>query len=222
MPDPVSRARAPFPRHLVLPLMLALTSLPVAAHKLQVFAFAEGDRIEGTAYFAGGAKAAGARIQIRDAAGQVLAQLTPTDDGHFRYRARTPTDHFIVAESGDGHRAQWRVRADELAGGFPRAGADSPQLLTTDTPTSEPTETERARLANPVAAPVSGETRHLDPTLIAAIDQAVARQVRPLREQLIAAQDEVRLRDILGGLGYILGLTGLALWWHGRRPDPRA
>ncbi|MBK5965704.1 hypothetical protein CCR95_16830, partial [Thiocystis minor] len=72
---------------------------------------------------------------------------------------------------------------------------------------------------NPVAAPVSGETHDIDPALIAAIDQAVARQVRPLREQLIAAQDEVRLRDILGGLGYILGLTGLALWWRSRRLD---
>lgn len=217
MPDPGSRARHPFPRRLVLPLMLALISLPVAAHKLQVFAFAEGDRIEGTAYFAGGAKAAGARIQIQDTAGQVLAQLTPTEDGQFRYRARTPTDHLIVAESGDGHRAQWRIRADELAGGFPLAGTESPQLQTHETPTSEPTETEHARLSNPV--PVFGDP--VDPALIAAIDQAVARQVRPLREQLIAAQDEIRLRDILGGLGYILGLTGLALWWHSRRPGTR-
>jgi nickel transport protein len=49
------------------------------------------------------------------------------------------------------------------------------------------------------------------------IERAVARQVRPLREELMAAQDQARLHDILGGIGYILGLTGIALWWRARR-----
>lgn len=197
-------------------LTLALTSLPVAAHKLQVHAFAEGDRIDGTAYFAGGAKAAGARILVLDAEGKTLAQLTPAEDGRFSYRARMPIDHLIVAESGDGHRAEWRVKADELAGGFPMPEA---LVQITDTPPSGTTLPSHDALAKTSIAQGSGMTISLDPTLIAAIDQAVARQVRPLREQIIAAQDEVRLRDLLGGLGYILGLTGLALWWRSRRAN---
>jgi hypothetical protein len=61
-----------------------------------------------------------------------------------------------------------------------------------------------------------------DPALEAAIERAVARQIGPLREQLLAAQERVLLRDVLGGLGYILGLTGLALWWTSRgRARPR-
>jgi nickel transport protein len=48
------------------------------------------------------------------------------------------------------------------------------------------------------------------------VEQAVARQVRPLREQLIAHQDRIRLQDLLGGIGYILGLAGLVLWWRSR------
>jgi nickel transport protein len=38
-----------------------------------------------------------------------------------------------------------------------------------------------------------------------------------LREELIAAQDAYRLQDILGGVGYIFGVAGLALWWRARR-----
>jgi nickel transport protein len=57
----------------------------------------------------------------------------------------------------------------------------------------------------------------LDPALEAAIERAVARQIRPLREQLIAAEDRIRLQDILGGIGFIMGLTGLALWLTSRR-----
>jgi nickel transport protein len=55
-----------------------------------------------------------------------------------------------------------------------------------------------------------------DPDLELMVEQAVARQVRPLREQLIAHQDRIRLQDLLGGIGYILGLAGLALWWRSR------
>ena len=50
-----------------------------------------------------------------------------------------------------------------------------------------------------------------------AVEAAVARQIRPLREELLATRDALRLQDILGGLGYIFGLTGLALWWRSRR-----
>ena len=57
----------------------------------------------------------------------------------------------------------------------------------------------------------------LDPVLESAIERAVARQIRPLREQLVGAQDRVRLQDILSGIGYIMGLSGLALWWKSRR-----
>jgi nickel transport protein len=199
---------------------LALISAPALAHKLQVFAFAEGDRIDGTAYFAGGAKSTGARILIQTANGETVATLTPAADGSFSYRARARADHLVIAESGDGHRAEWRVKADELAGGFPLATSESGLIQTVDMPPSGEAVAVPDTLGAP--APASGATTNVDPALIAAIDRAVARQIRPLREQLIAAQDEIRLRDILGGLGYLFGLTGLALWWHRRRPNTRA
>jgi nickel transport protein len=70
------------------------------------------------------------------------------------------------------------------------------------------------RSASAIPNPVSN--RDLHPDLETAIARTVARQIQPLREELIAAEDRVRLRDILGGVGYILGLTGLALWWRCR------
>jgi nickel transport protein len=53
--------------------------------------------------------------------------------------------------------------------------------------------------------------------MAAAIERAVARQVRPLREDALAAREAVQFRDVLGGIGYILGLAGLGLWWRCRR-----
>lgn len=201
----------------VAALMLLLTlGDPALAHKLQVFAFAEGARISGSAYFAGGGAALVARIEVRDGEGGVLAELAPDGEGRFVYTAAAPVDHLILAITSDGHQAEWRVPAAELATGFGYGGAiaqeaerphrrDEPVIVETDASSTSATS---------VAI--------LDPALESAIERAVARQIRPLREQLVAAQDRIRFQDILGGIGYIMGLTGLALWWTSRRRSGRA
>lgn len=53
--------------------------------------------------------------------------------------------------------------------------------------------------------------------MIAAIEKAVAHQVRPLREAFAQSQARAQLQDILGGIGYILGIAGLGIWWTGRQ-----
>jgi len=195
-------------------LGLALVSLPVLAHKLQVFAFAEGAQIQGSAYFAGGAKASGARIRIQDTTGKTLAELTPDAEGAFSYQATSPTDHIVIAESGDGHRAEWRVTADELAGGFPQSESIPPAPTQGQPGASDPVTSDQTSSTAKPTPETSATTP--DARLLMEIEQAVARQVRPLREQLIASEDRARWHDVLGGIGYIIGLTGLALWMHAR------
>jgi nickel transport protein len=51
----------------------------------------------------------------------------------------------------------------------------------------------------------------------AEVEALVARQLAPLREDLQRLADRRRLQDILGGLGYLLGLAGLGAWLHARR-----
>ena len=229
MSDPRTTPTRPGALGSFLWLCLALAAGPAAAHKLQVFAFADGARIEGSVYFAGGARAQGATVKIEDGQGRVLALLTPASDGTFGYVAQAPVDHTIVADSGDGHRAEWRVSAAELAAGFPRAasGAALAEAPARPSGPSAPPAQSAApaasagaptSIATPIATPIAtGPAPGLDPALESMIERAVARQVRPLREELMAAQDQARLHDILGGIGYILGLTGIALWWRARR-----
>jgi nickel transport protein len=77
------------------------------------------------------------------------------------------------------------------------------------------TETSVGGAAPPPAAGGSGGAM---PTVDAGeLEAIVARQLEPLREQLAAAEERVRLRDILGGLGYVVGLAGLAAWISSRR-----
>jgi nickel transport protein len=56
--------------------------------------------------------------------------------------------------------------------------------------------------------------------LQALVQDAVRREVAPLKEELLHLNQRLSrpgLTEILGGLGYIVGLTGVALWAGGRR-----
>lgn len=179
-------------------LVLSLATGQALAHKLKVFARVEGGEILGSAYFVGGAPAAGAGVRILDAEGNLLATLNPDAEGRFRYRPAAPADYLVEVDSGDGHVARWKLAAKDFASAIPPSAAPA---VPADVP-----ERASPALVPPVA----------DPALVALVEEAVARQVGPLREQLVAYEDKVRLHDVLGGIGYIIGLAGLALWWHSR------
>jgi nickel transport protein len=49
------------------------------------------------------------------------------------------------------------------------------------------------------------------------IDASVQRQLGALQEQLHAYEQQTRLRDVLGGIGYILGLAGIVALIKTRR-----
>jgi nickel transport protein len=187
--------------------LIILAAPPALAHKLKVFALVDGDHIAGSAYFVGGAKATGAAITVTDPQGTELARLVPDAEGAFRFTPTQQVDHVIIADTGDGHVARWTLPADTLPSG-----------LGTATLTAGP-EPSAAAMAPRETAPAQPTTMtpFSDEALAAAIEQAVARQLRPLREQLEAHDSRVRLQDVLGGIGYIAGLAGLGLWWYGAR-----
>jgi nickel transport protein len=187
---------------LLLFFCVLLCSLPLSAHKLKVFAMAEGETIQGQAYFVGGSGASGAEIRINDADGNQLACLKPDAEGRFEYRIESAMDYEVVVDTLDGHRASWSLKAAEFS---PAVGA------MTDKPVGSSQEQPGYSASEPV---VTEERRDTE----AQCGQIASRQRDSLRDALRACEERQRLRDILGGLGYIAGLAGLGLWWSSRRP----
>ena len=171
-------------------LALLLLASPAQAHKLKLFVTTEGPASIGSAYFSGGGKAMGIGGVIQAPDGTVAGEVKTDQDGAFRFTATTRMDHTISMDSGDGHVATAQVTAAELPPSLP-AGPSVTTVPAT------------------AIAPAVGD---LD-----AVEAAVARQIRPLRQQLDAYEDKVRLHDILGGIGTIFGLFGVAAWLSARR-----
>ncbi len=198
--------RAPrYLRHLAAACLAVVAvvsaSSPAAAHLLKVFALVEGSTIRGTVYFAGSTPARGARIIVLGPDDVVIAETRSGDDGSFAVPSGPPVDHRIVADAGDGHSAAFTIHAEEIAGPV-------------DVPARRPTAPAQPR-ADRTGQNSASETGREG--IEAAVEAVVSRHVTPLREQLNAYEDRLRWHDVLGGIGYILGLTGLAAFFLSRR-----
>jgi len=192
----------PGARVLVVAAVLLLSGKAAYAHKLKLFASAEGKKISGYAYLSGGARARNVTVQVRRADGKKLADVKADEKGEFSFEAACRCDHVLTVETADGHRAEFTMRADELPDSLPApsGGAGAP---------SSP-----ARKAA-VSPPKQGG--HAASDIEALVDKAVSRQIAPLRRQIDAYEGKTRLHDILGGIGYILGIAGVAFYFLATR-----
>ncbi len=181
--------------HNLLFIALCLLSFPSQAHLLKIFATAQGEQIEGSVYFSGSDSAPTAKISIRSTQGKLLAELTSNKRGHFTYQTVSQMDHLLHADSGDGHTAKWTIRATELAGGS----------------TTTPDEVTAQQHIETGEAAGRFSSAHFE--------RAIARQIAPLRRQLVSLEERIKFQDMLGGIGYIIGLAGLAAWYHSRKKD---
>ena len=193
-------------RHLSRPLTaaaaaVALLLLSTAAwpHALHMFLSADDTIISGDVYYSDGKPAVGATITITTPAGETN-EVTTGEDGLFSYTASAPGPHTVVADSHDGHRVEQTVEVGEA------------QALAGVEATHDPPHGEGAAIAGAVAQPASAID--VDP----AIRAAVREEIRPLREDLNRFQNSARVRDIIAGIGYIVGVFGLFAWLKSRRP----
>lgn len=183
---------------LLAALLCAGLAGPAAAHRLKVFATVVGGSVEGRAYFVGGGAAGNVAAVLEDSAGTVVAEGRTGGDGRFALDAPSREDLVVVVDALDGHVARFAIPADRLP----------------DTLPSAPMAAAAAVPPAPDAAPVA------TPALDAAVEAAVARQIAPLAEQIDALEASVRLRDVIGGLGYIAGIFGLLAFLKARRARP--
>lgn len=180
-------------------VLLIVLAFPHAAqaHKLNLFARVDGTTIRGNAYFRGGGAARKAQVIATDAAGHELGRATTDDDGNFTMQATNRGDYRLTINSGDGHAAEFAIHATELPESLPGT-----------------VKTDESRLAQALVPAASAE----DPVL--AELKALTAQVGLLREELAKLQDQTRFRDLLGGIGFIAGISGAVFYVVALRRRP--
>ena len=180
-------------KYLFVAIALMLYAPSGWAHGINLFATVEGTAIQGTLLYADGTPAAKAQVIAYAPDGDVLAEATTDDTGRFVFEVRVRVRHRLVGDAGQGHRGLFTIAAEELPVSLPEPGA----------PVPEPVAEEEPIDASPV------EAGALPANFDARVEAAVARQLSPLREQIDRYEHKIRIRDVMGGIGYLFGLFGL-------------
>ncbi|MGQ3676213.1 cobalt ABC transporter permease [Xanthobacter sp. TB0139] len=183
----------------IVALLLAL-STPAFAHKVIASVYAEGDVISGDIGFSNGDMAQDVPVEIFDPQGNRLGEVKTDEDGLFTFRPTRAVAHIFRANLGGGHVAEVRMEADELPAISGAAPAAAPAVQAGAAASLEET---------PTALTMAAQEK-----LIATV---VQKQIVPLRREIAAYQEKTNLQNVLGGIGYILGLFGLGFYLAARR-----
>jgi len=194
---------------LVAALML-LAAGAALAHRVNVFAWVDGDTVFVECKYPDGTKVHEGVIRVLDSAGKELLNGKTNDKGEFSFKVPKQDDLTIVLEAGMGHRGDWPLSRQDLApaGEAPKPGpAAAPQA-------SPKNEAPSPAAAEPAAGPASPPPAGIDQAIEKALDKKLAPVMKMLAEM---HEQKVRLTDVLGGIGYIMGLVGVAAYFK-RKP----
>jgi nickel transport protein len=190
---------------------------PAAAHRVTVFAWVEGDTVFTESAFSDGRPVQRGVIEVFDPADTRLLAGTTNEAGAFHFAVPRITDLRIELQAGPGHAAEWTVTAAELRDAQGTAAAATPVAERRDTggQTVEQAVRPVAKDALRAAGVPAGVTRE---ELEAVVEEVLERKLGPITRLLVRQQQRgPALRDVLGGIGYILGMIGLAAYLRYRR-----
>ena len=210
-------------RLLCLSLCLLFASAPLAAaHRVNIFAYVDGGEIKVECGFNRSQKVRRGTVEVFDAAtGDKLVQGTTDDGGVFRFpvtEAIRDAGHDLTVRiiAGEGHQNEWTVAADELKAATVASGTSAPVASGAPVPASVPAVEAVSVAAVPAGTPaVSGGAtpEEVERIVNAALDAKLSPIKHLLAEQVEAGPS---LRDIIGGIGWIFGLVGVAAYCRRR------
>jgi nickel transport protein len=185
-----------------LMLMSSFMVTRASAHKVNVFAWVEGDTVFVEGYFPGGKKAQNSLIQVFDKPGVKLLEGRTNEKGEFSFKTPAKTDLRIVLTTSMGHKNDFIVPAT----GF--GEASSPQ--------SGPFA--QLQQSNDVSVPVSSDQRQLEEMIDKTLDRKLAPVIKLIRD---TRREGPTFTEIVGGIGYIFGLVGVFMYFKNRKKGTR-
>jgi len=175
-------------------IIIAGSHVPALAHKVIIFAWVEGDTVFTESKFSGGKKAIHAPVVIFDKDGKKLLEGKTDNKGEFSFKVPKVTDLKIVLNAAMGHKAEWTVPESEIR--------EASAILEKKS-VVEP--------SGPIAVGLSKEE------VQKIVENSLDKKLRPILKMISESRNTTpALTEIIGGIGYIFGLMGIALYFKNR------
>ena len=195
---------------------LLLVCNQARAHKVTVFAWVEGDTVHVESKFSGGRKAVAAPVEVYDNQGNLLLKGVTDDQGTFAFKAPQKTEMKVVLLAGMGHRGEWTIQLSD----FENTDVSAPsQLPKTDSLSPPMTDKDQENRYAPSQTDPPLPTEFVTADEIRSmVEEAIDKKLKPVMKSLAdMRQSGPSLTDILGGIGYIIGLVGVAAYVSSKR-----
>ena len=176
-------------------VLLLAVAYPAYAHKIMAFAYIEGGKVHVEGYFADGKKTIDSLVEVFDEEGAKILEGKTSPQGAFSFPAPAAARLRIVLTGSMGHRAEC----------FVQAGEAQEQGEALDRPA-------------PVLGPQAGEeTAAGREYLREVVAQEIDRKLAPLLQEIRALRRSgPSVSEILGGIGYVIGIMGLIMYFKAR------
>jgi nickel transport protein len=192
---------------------LSFSIKPAGAHGVSVFARVEGDRVYVESKFSGGKKVKAGKIIVTDSQGAELLNGTTDDQGKFSFKIPKQTELKIVLLAGAGHRAEWDIPVSEIDLPDKKEVPLEEKTAKNESPVPSKSKIETDAAEN--TQPLAGLT---EKDLQAVVEEAVEKKIKPIMKILAESkQSGPTVKDIFSGIGYIIGLVGIAAYVHSRK-----
>ncbi|MCP4716089.1 MAG: hypothetical protein GY868_13315 [Deltaproteobacteria bacterium] len=175
-------------------LLILFMAAPVRAHKVNIFAYVEDGRLYAQGYFADGGACRNCRVDVHAADGDIIVSGITNMDGEVSFKLDATERLTLVLDAGMGHRGKYML-ADEDIGDVTAANDRSAAVQFTD--------------------------RSIAPArLESLVDDALDKKLRPLMQRLGRLENSgPGITEILGGIGYIIGLMGLVAYMKAKNKN---
>uniref|UniRef100_A0A7V4N3W1 Nickel transport protein n=1 Tax=Thermodesulfobacterium geofontis TaxID=1295609 RepID=A0A7V4N3W1_9BACT len=184
---------------ILLILFLSLFAKIGLTHKINTFAYREGDQIIGEAYFADGSPCIKCKVEVYSDKGTKILEITTDEKGKFNFNTKEKGFIKIKVIAGEGHLAEYKVE------GFKTSQTSKPEGPKIGTSKTE------GKIIN-----IKLTNEEMKVAIKEAVSEALKETIKPETEgiknllmEIKKDMDRVKLHDIIGGIGYIFGIWGI-------------
>jgi nickel transport protein len=188
------------------------------AHKVSLSAWVQGDTVYIQSKFSGGRKVQNATVVVYDDRGNQLLEGKTDRNGEFSSKVPQKTDLKVVLKTSTGHMVKRTIPLEEIVAEsikdkMPASSSPEKSKIDAEKIPEHASDVKSERVEAP------SETASFDQQqLEGIIEKLLDKKLAPINRMLADAMDRrPGLTEILGGIGYIFGLVGIALYVANRR-----
>ncbi len=173
------------------------------AHKLNIYAYHDGDMVHAEGYFADGSRCKNCTVEVYDKnTGRAITEGKTDNNGKFSFRMPEAASLRLVLKAGAGHQAEYNLSLKK----------------------EQPQDTKR--LKEGISKEVQNKSSLDKQKCLSSEDievivsQAIDRKIQPLLNQIALMHKEigrVGIIEIIGGIGYIVGIMGIIMYFKSRK-----